>query len=237
MKERIVLLQQALNALNTKQVKVDGIYGTKETQPTEKEMILRLKNYFKNKGWRWNKLNTIGIRIDDVYTNLFTDYLFLVSDSRIEVFPFSTKPGIQAVYKNAKATILGKQGVLCLKEDENYEDIYKLQGAWWSGLEFWWQCKGGMKGYRDNDYDTVIDKHTIHTDTENGQFKANLHSWKGWFSHVVSYVGYGGQKISLSEGCQVMQEQHYTLANSLMKAGNPNNYMDYTLLHKDNIYN
>lgn len=234
-KQEVIHLQKVINLLSEKQISVDGIKGKKETIPAEKELVDRLKEYFKKKKWRWNQLNAIGLRTDDIYTNQFTDYLLLVTNNEIIPFPFSTKPGIQAVYKNAKATILGKQGVLCLKEDENYEDIYKFQGAWWSGKPFLWQCKGGMKGYRDNDYDNVIDKHTIHIDTDNAQFKANMHSWAGWFSHLVSYVNNIGQKISLSEGCMVMQVQFWDKAYMIMLEGNPNGFMDWTLLHVNNL--
>ncbi len=202
--------QACLNVVFGERLVVDGIVGEK-TLSAKRRAIDKLLSLCIKKGWdRTEFINgVIAVRVDDNYTNTFSDYLIYLKPDLTDMYaiPASTKPGTVAVWKKGLEWIMGKQGVAVLKEGQ-IKKMWSKQGAWWSGLDFYWQRKEvDVEIYRDNIVDNKIDRHQIHK----GQFGINGHSWKGWLSAIVSYWKDAIRKIgvSLSEGCIVAQASYW----------------------------
>jgi hypothetical protein len=143
--------------------------------------------------------------------------------------PASTKPGTVAVWKKGLEWIMGKQGVAVLSEGQHLK-MWSRQGAWWSGLKFWWQRKEvDVVIFRDRIVDNKIDREQTHK----GQFGINGHSWKGWIGLVVSYWKDVVRKIgvSLSEGCIVAQEQYWIWYEEDIAKKNPDGLITCNLIN------
>ena len=230
--DQTILNQNALNAIligKIEPLKVDGNFGEK-TKNAETLFLRYLGNIFLKKQYKPCLEGLHAVRMDDNYTNVFSDWFFcfdLAENKQIKFFPASTKPGTTAVWKNAFAWIMGKQGVACLKESQIL-NFWSIQGAWWSGLPFLNQ-KAECTIYRDNNTDSVILRTVEHT----GQFGINGHSWAGWRGLVVSYWKDAIRKIgvALSEGCQVTPQQFWDVLFPTIQKNNPNGLVDYTLVH------
>lgn len=230
--EQIKLNQTALNAILIGKItplKVDGSFGAL-TFAAEELFLEQLKQIYDDKDYYPCLDGLHAVRMDDTYTNTFSDWFFCydtTANNQIKFFPASTKPGTVAVWKKAFEWIMGKQGVAVLKEAQIL-NFWTIQGAWWSGLPFLWQVINCII-YRDNNTDGFISRVVEHF----GNFGINGHSWKGWTALFVSYWKDAIRKIgvALSEGCQVTPEQYWLIIIAILQLNNPDNKVHYTLIH------
>jgi hypothetical protein len=192
MREITLSTQQFLNEFTKSSLTVDGVVGAYTTQAMV-NFRQRVKNTFTKLGYSLSNVNLVAIRTSNAYTDRFTDWLVLVTDTYVYAMPASTKPGVASVYKNINLWVNGKNGVAVLKPGQ-YVDAYTLQTAWWSGLPFLYQITGEVTIYRDNNTDGVIDTAVEQT----GYFGINIHSWSTYLGDFVSEV-----VGNLSEGCVV----------------------------------
>lgn len=200
-----------------------------------------LKDTFQTLAYDWDSdFNLIGVRMDDVYTDGFTDILIIYIHGTLLAFPFSTKPGLWSVYNNKNKSVDGVKGVLVLKEGQ-YRDTYNLQGAWWSGLPFLWQRKP-IQCFRDSKGGKTIDRSVIQNDVAffkkfGYYFQANIHSWVGWTAKVLSWWHWlnGKQGGSITEGCQVADATAWGVIVPHIRKGDADGWLTYTLLHKKEI--
>lgn len=230
--EQIKLNQTALNAILIGKIvplKVDGDFGAL-TLAAEKLFLAHQRKVYEDKDYLPCVEGLHAVRMDDTYTNTFSDWFFCfdsTSNNQIKFFPASTKPGTVAVWKKAFEWIMGKQGVAVLKEAQIL-NFWSIQAAYWSGLRFLLQIANCII-FRDNNTDGVILRIVEHF----GLFGINGHSWTGWRALVVSYWKDITRKIgvALSEGCQVTAEQYWLVIIEIIIKNNRDNRVDYTLTH------
>lgn len=204
--------------------------------------VALLKKTFKKLGYKWDKrFNFIGIRVDDEYTDGFTDFALIYKDGLLRAFPFSTKPSLWGVRVRKNVQVDGLAGVAVLAEGQ-YIDTYNLQGAWWSGRKFWWQRKP-VSCLRDKSGGKSIDRKSV-IKSDEGFFKRtgnyyaiNIHTWRGWRAKTLSWWHWtnGVQGGGLSIGCQVGDDSIWEELLKEVKAGDSDNWLTYTLLHKNEI--
>ena len=230
--ELLKLTQLGINKVLNLSIDMDGIPGT-ETKNAKKEMLDYLVSAFVQCGHNWNSsFNLIGIRMDDNYTNGFTDFGVITKKDEIFCFPMSTKPGIGKVLN--PPTVSGVKGVAVMKEGQ-YVDLYEYNGAWWSGMPFLLQI-GAVDAYRDSDLNTTITREVVQSDKNlPSRFKLNFHSYKSsnwsWNLDVLSYLRPDKTYSNLSEGCQVTKKDTMTLIEPLLKEMGASGKITYTLLH------
>lgn len=224
--------QKGLNEILHLMLKEDGQYGDK-THIAAIKLDSKVYKACDRFGYPFTDNMIIGLRMNDQYTNLFTDWLLIKIGVRYTILPFSTKPGIGAVITPNEVD--GVKGVACLKEGYN-KAMYKYRNNGWSGLEHLHQIEP-VTVIRDNNYDKSIDRSV----TQTGLFGINFHSWynstKKWYWNlpVVSYY-VRGKYSNLSEGCQVMVADVHEEAFELIKANwDLNEPIDYYLFHINNI--
>jgi hypothetical protein len=204
--------QTFLNTVFKENLVTDGIEGRLTIEAKQRAIN---KLFFICDAKKWDRLEFIkgltAIRVGDTYTNEFTDWAICFNNTGTDFYaiPCSTKPGTVAVIKKGVENIMGKVGVAVLTEGQ-HKRIWSRQGAWWSGLPFYYQI-APVKIFRDNIVDTKIDRHQI----QEGMFGINAHSWKNgswlWNITTVSYWTNLPRKIgvSLSEGCIVAQAMYW----------------------------
>lgn len=228
--EQVKLNQTALNAILIGKIvplNVDGDFGAL-TLAAENLFLALMGKVYKGKGYISAIEGLHAIRMDDTYTNTFSDWFFCFENyKQIKFFPASTKPGTVAVWKKAFEWIMGKQGVAVLKEAQIL-NFWSIQSAYWSGLRFLLQVIACVI-FRDNNTDGVI----LRTVEHYGLFGINGHSWTGWRALVVSYWKDAIRKIgvALSEGCQVTVEQYWVIIIEIIIRNNRDNRVDFTLTH------
>lgn len=179
--------QQACNYLLTAQIGVDGIIGN-ESMRSINLLLAKLRRKFVAEGWEWKEQNFIAIRMDDNYTNQFTDWGIITKNESLIAFPMSTKPGWG--YVKNKQYIAGKKGVACLAPGQ-YVNMWERGKSSWTGKPYLQQITPVVV-YRDPDMDDEVDKDL----SEKGLFGINFHSWKNFLSTLVG---------KLSAGCQVVK--------------------------------
>jgi len=206
--------QSALNVLLGKSLVVDGVLGG-ESKKAIQELTTKLGGIMQRKGYSPVLSRTlVGIRMDDTYTNKFTDYGILFSGETCLIFPMSTKAGFS--YVKNKQYIDGVKGCACLVEGQ-YKGIWQYRSDGWSGDPYLMQVKP-VNIYRDADMDDTITHGQIFT----GLYGINFHSWKGFLANMVQ---------NLSAGCQVMQEDYLMALMPYLKEMSAQGNIDYTLIH------
>src|ERR1017187_3922163 len=83
-----------------------------------------LQNYYDSKGYPWND-HILGIRMDDNYTDGFTDWLCVLTQDGIFAYQGSTKPGSEKAGKGAAVLVSGY-----------YHDLWGKGTTEWSGLPY-----------------------------------------------------------------------------------------------------
>lgn len=230
--ELLKYTQFGINKVLNTSIKMDGFYGT-ETAGMEPKFISFLIDKFIKKGYIWNDAgNLIGIRLDDTYTNGFTDIGVITKGREFVAFPMSTKPGIGKVLN--PPTVAGVKGVAVMKEGQ-YIDLYQFNGPWWSGMPFMLQT-GPVVAYRDSDLNTTITRTVEQSDKDLGyRFSLNFHSYKNslwsWNLDVLSYLKPDKSYSNLSEGCQVVKKSVMDLLVPHLREISSNGLVTYTLLN------
>ena len=228
----VLTSQKAFNEILRLQLKEDGIYGEK-THIAAIKLDSLLYKLCRDKGYPYEENMIVGIRMNDQYTNLFTDWLVIKTHNVLELVPFSTKPGIGAVITPHEVD--GVKGVACLAEGY-YRNVYRYRNNGWSGLEHLHQVEP-VSVIRDNNYDKIINRKVYQT----GLFGINFHSWYNasnkwyWNIPVVSTI-VRGKYSNLSEGCQVMTaDVHEKVFVKIKATWDLNAPIDYYLIHINEI--
>ncbi|HXP52194.1 MAG TPA: hypothetical protein VN922_19715 [Bacteroidia bacterium] len=218
MNSLILSTQKACDALVSSGLIEDGIDGANTLQ-AENKLLAKLKSIFAAKNYTWHINNLIGIRMDDNYTNQFTDYCIITTVDKLIAFPISTKPGKSYLDKPENAA-----GCACLKEGQ-YIDMWKFIDAFggWSGDPYMQQNKP-CNVYRELHPGPSINRNAK---IDTGIFGVNFHTWKNFNGNLVQ---------NLSAGCQVMNENVLVVEVlpylELVFTGVP---VTYTLLHKNDF--
>lgn len=157
--------------------------------------IEQLKAAILKKGYKWfdrgdYNLNFIGVRESDIFTDTFTDTLYLVYKVKgewvMKSFIWTTKPGAFGVYN--PPTIAGITGVACLKEGQ-YQSVYKFIDSPNNRWEAPYLMQvGNLTIYRDADKDNKLTRKVEQTG-----------DWFGIFCHQM---GIGNRIYNWSLGCQ-----------------------------------
>lgn len=200
--------QRGLNAILKCQLKDDGDIG-KLSKEQIVIFIQKIKSTYTTQKFIWKDDYNFGaIRTDDVLTNKFTDWAFMImNNTQLVMVPVSTKPGL--LYMQQKTTL---GGIIV----EGQYDSWIIQSGWWSGLSFCLQDRN-ISFYRDVDLDNVIDRGTVYQ----GIAGFNIHSYRTpikdklgkflyWWNWNDEYVSSTTSGI-LSKGCIVMQEEKHKL--------------------------
>lgn len=224
--------QDGFNSILNLGIESDGILGA-ETNLAKDVFIKWLHGKMLSQKYIWNSTgNLIGIRMNDTYTNGFTDWGVITLKNDCICFRMSTKPGIGKVLN--PPTVAGVKGVAVMKEGQ-YLDLYKLNGPWWSGMDFLLQ-EGAVIAYRDFDLNDTISRAVEQTDQTLGyRFSLNFHSYKNskwsWNLPVLSYLRPDKTYSNLSEGCQVVTAETMGLIMPYLKELGKQGRIAYTLLN------
>lgn len=167
-----------------------------------------LKAYLEQMGYQWKEEQIIGFRMDDDYTDDYTDWFVIIKGDTVIAIPGSTKPG--SYWRN-----LGKGGTQ--KEGQTIGMWAKGNTAW-SGLPYLQQIKP-CTCYRDHSKLDHIDRDAP---LDTGNFENNFHSWKG--------IGEDGKVYNVSEMCQVTEPEENAAAFELLKQFDDLNNINYTLI-------
>lgn len=200
--------QTALNQIIGAGLDVDGDFGNLSNIAAT-NFVANIKSQFLKKNWVFGEFLPIGIRMSDTLTDHFTDWLFmLLPNGEVFFIPFSTTPSTAAEREKSKVLTFGQTGVAILVEQQVVGG-WQYCSAWWSGLPFFLQKKS-VQIYRDSVPDDKINRDSpIISRADTG---VNLHSWKGWLQNILWYKNLAlGRDISLSEGCQVTEQDDWNL--------------------------
>lgn len=227
--------QKGINSILKKNIDEDGDLGP-QSIGAKAELAAWVRERFTKLGYTWNPINNlIGVRMDDTYTNHFSDFCIItIGYSDCVIVPMSTKPGIGKVLN--PPTVAGVKGVAVMKEGQ-YLDLYELNSAWWSGMPFLLQV-GAVECYRDSNLDLQITRtSTVMSDKDLGyRFKLNFHSFKNttikwsWNLDVLSYLKPDKTYSNLTEGCQVTKVSHLELILPYLNNLSKYERIPYTLL-------
>lgn len=209
--------QQACDALINSGIDTDNNEG-KLTDAAIAKLLQKLKDIFAAKGYVWSTNNLIGIRMDDTFTNQFSDFGIITMGDKLFAFPMSTKPGRYWLLHPEEAAGCG-----CLLEGQ-YKGMWQFHNTTtgWSGEPYMQQVANCtfIRQLNKNIGDSI--NRTITPIT--GMFGCNFHTWKGDNASIVG---------NLSAACQVMQmnievdEVLPYLTNAFVGINT------YTLLHKN----
>lgn len=184
--------QKALNEILGLTLSVDGIDGPK-TINAENLFINKLQKIFTTKGYKLKAFEPIGIRMNDSYTDKFTDWCFiLLPDNECCFIPHSTKPASAAEKDN---------NVACLKEGQ-YINAWQYRNDGWTKLPYLHQVKN-VTIYRDTLYSLKLERDST---IQVGLFGINWHSWLNWVQNILWYKS-TNRDVCLSEGCQVQMAE------------------------------
>jgi len=184
--------QEGVDAIIAAGLNPDGDEGNLTLTALKKFETL-LKAYFASKNYVWQDQMVIGIRMDNKYTNQFTDWGVIYDHGNIYIIPISTKPG--ASYQKNAAYVAEHGGCACIVPGQ-YLNMwsYRPKGGWSGGDPYLMQISP-CTIYRDSSMGDTIDT----SKTETGMFGINFHTWKGFAIQFVQ---------NLSAGCQVMDEEY-----------------------------
>lgn len=193
---------------------IDGVMGPL-TQLAITDMLTKISKVFNDKKYvSSGDYELIGIRMDDAYTNQFTDWGVIVHGNSLSMFPMSSKPGAQ--YFLNEQYIDSVKGCACLVEGQ-YPHVWRLSNTGWSKMPFLAQV-APVTVYRDSDRDYMLDRVGMNT----GMFGINFHSWAGFFMNFVQ---------NLSAGCQVTQADVHDMIWPYIELMAKSGDITYTLLH------
>lgn len=221
-------LQKACNQLLKDTLVVDGVKGALTTI-AEIKLQEKLIQLFMSKSYRLEELNLVGIRMSDTYTNKFSDWCIVFSNSPVyekkivSIIPISTLPGVYGVGAIMNPQwIAGKFGTAVLKEGQYY-NVYRLYNTQrgWSGAPYLMQEGNKVTVYRDGNRTWSLDRVEEHS----GYFGINFHTWKGYGAEIVN---------NLSLGCQVTKQSDMNLIVPTfieMTNNDQDRLITYTLLH------
>lgn len=127
----------------------------------------QIKSVIHGKGWKWNsekyKLNIVWERTNDIFTNKFTDFMYLAYlDDKgvelVEVIPATTKPGLKGSVLEP-TTVRGVKGTAVIEFPQQVIDGWKFIDSYknFSKYPFFRQV-ANVKYWRDGDKDKDLDK-------------------------------------------------------------------------------
>ena len=175
----------------------------------QEDLLNGLKAYFEQQQYQWLDQQIIGFRMDDDYTDEFTDWIIALKTDEIIAVQASTKAG---------SYWLEKQAVATLKEGQ-YKGMWRIGTTSWSGDKYLQQVQP-CEVYRDGSKLGHIDRDS---EVQTGLFGINEHSWRGF--------GEGNKVGNLSEGCQVCDELENDALWTIIKTFKGD--IDYTLIFKE----
>lgn len=212
--------QRALNEIINAGLDVDGDYGSL-TKMAEDKFLVKLNAALMKYHDKYVDFQPIGIRMNDSYTDKFTDWLFMKTPTNLFFIPISTKPA--SYLESEKAVAVLKEGF--------YPNTWQYMNSGWSKLPYFQQVKS-VNIYRDNFKDLSI---TRTAPVVNGLFGINLHSWGSWLQNIVWYKSTNGN-VSLSHGCNVCKADDWQLfLNEINRKYVLGDLISYTLIHKQNF--
>jgi hypothetical protein len=204
------ITQHGLNCILNVNLDEDGDIG-RYTKEQIKVFIDKIKTTYKNLNYKYNEDYNFGsIRLDEVYTNKFTDWSYIIVKDSLVLYPMTTKPGL--LYMKDRKTLGG-----CIAEGQ-YHNVYSLQGAWWSGAKFLHQIRP-MNYYRDLDLDDSMDRVNLQSGVEGFNYHTYRNSATNWLWNetVVSLIA-GKSMSTLSKGCQVTMYYIWMLVLPVIEA-------------------
>lgn len=209
--------QECCNAILKTQLDPDGVIGSKSSAVI-KELYTKIRMEFNKLGYEWHHMNFLAVRMDDKYTNQFTDWGIITKGESVICFPMSTKPGWS--YVKNKQYIAEKKGVAVLKEG-NYPNMWVKGKTAWTGKPYL-QQKANCIVYRDTDMDEEIDRMLYFS----GNFGINYHTWKNFVSTLIQ---------NLSAGCQVDKSDIHDMVWPYIELALEcqGGDLDFTLIHNE----
>lgn len=182
------------------------------------------------------RLNMVGIRMDNVYDNRFSDKLVIFwknekNDWEKREYKWTTMPGTYGQGVFNPITVLGVTGTAALKEAQ-YLDTWTFVDSYagWLNYPYFWQTKN-VTVYRDGNRNETLE---LTNPQQVGLFGINLHrmSNNGIDSDTVNSTW-----ASWSIGCQGAPEPTFAEIVSLARVSAKfhGNIFDYTLLNKNDL--
>jgi peptidoglycan hydrolase-like protein with peptidoglycan-binding domain len=182
------------------------------------------------------RLNMVGVRMDNVYDNRFSDKLVIFwknekKDWEKREYKWTTMPGTYGQGVFNPITVLGITGTAALKEAQ-YLDTWTFVDSYggWLNYPYFWQTKN-VTVYRDGNKNETLE---LNNPQQVGLFGINLHrmSNNGIDSDTVNSTW-----ASWSIGCQGAPEPVFAdiVALARVSAKFHGNIFDYTLLNKSDL--
>lgn len=219
--------QKFLNYFVNANLVIDGIQGGK-TNAAINEAVIKIRQKFEKEGLVWDsKFNFIGIRTNNEFTDMFTDWFVCFAYDTIFAVPSTTKSGKLGVVEGQNNWHKGINGVLVIAPNQQIDYLLvnpndpteTFPNKHWSGRCFLYQDKN-FYYYRDNNNDSKVDYGKKHY---GGAYEigGNVHTWTG-FNFGLIY--------NLSKGCQVCQEMYFDPIEDLWIKFNKDKRITYTIL-------
>jgi hypothetical protein len=210
--------QKACDSLIGAGISTDGDIG-QASVGAEQKLIAKLQSIFTSKNYTWGANNLIGVRMDDIFTDQFTDIGIIVMGANLYAFPMSTKPGS---YWLTHADTGAANGCACVLEGQ-YHNMWQWHDVvgGWSGEPYCQQIANTTVIRQKNKTAGMSIDRTV--TPISGIFGINFHTWGTYNGPTVG---------NLSAGCQVMDSS--VLVDELVVYMNQfANPITYTLLHKN----
>jgi hypothetical protein len=212
--------QKALNEIINAGLLVDGVYGVK-TKIAEDNFLIKLNNIIGRKGYGLHDFQPVGIRMNDSYTDKFSDWLFMKTPNNLFFIPMSTKP----------ASFLESERAVAVLKEGFYQNTWQYSNSGWTKMPYFQQVKE-VAIYRDNFKDLSI---TRTAPVVKGLFGINAHSWLGWVQNMLWYKS-TSRNVALSEGCQVAMANDWKLfIDEINRKYVVGDLITYTLIHKEDF--
>ena len=219
--------QKFLNYFVNANLVIDGIQGAK-TNAAIQEAIIKLRKKFEKEGLTWDEnFNFIGIRTNNEFTDMFTDWFVCFAYDTIIAVPASTKSGLIGVAEGQDNWHGGINGVLVIAPNQTIDYLLvnpndpneTFPNKRWSGRSFLYQDKA-FYYYRDNNGDRIVDYGKKYF---GGAWiiGGNIHTWKGYEWDLLT---------NLSKGCQVCKESDFNHIEALWLKFHENKRIKYHLL-------
>lgn len=167
--------QEFLNYYTGSKLTVDGIIGDKSNEAI-KTAITKLKASFVKKGYTYyyKQANLLAIRVDDVITDMTTDWFIITEGASLTAVPCSTKAGKYWIQN--PISYGGITGTAILLEGQYKQTWQFVTAANWQTLwlqtPYFNQIKP-VKIYRDGNKDNKVDRNVV---IQEGLFGINIHT-------------------------------------------------------------
>lgn len=181
------------------------------------------------------QINLIGLRMDDVFDNRFSDKLFVVwknekNEWEMSTFKWTTMPGTLGqggVYN--PVTVRGKTAVGVVKEGQ-YQNVWAFVDTYngWLAYPYFYQV-GRFDIFRDGNRNDVLERYMPIEPSEHDGFNCHRMSNNGVDSDIVNY-----NWAAWSIGCQGAPEPEFAKVVALARVSvkyHSSNLFDYTLLN------